>query len=155
MARKVAKALALKLLPAEQARLATARTVNPEAYEAYLKGFQHWHKLTPGDLDAAQRYFELALAKDPNYALGYTGIARVWLGRRQMGFISPGEAAPKAKAAVMKALALDDTVAETHYTLAGFRTWSEWNWAGAEREFKRAIELNPSFPTRRPTTPTS
>jgi TolB-like protein len=146
VAGKVAKALALKLLPAERARLATARPVHPEAYEAYLKGFHQWHKLTPGDLEAAQRYFELAIAKDPNYALGYTGIALVWLGRSQIGLTSPGEATAKGKPAVMKALELDDTIAETHYVLAGFRTWSEWDWAGAEPEFRRAIELNPSFP---------
>jgi serine/threonine-protein kinase len=146
VAGKVAKALALQLLPAELARLATARSVNPEAYEACLKGWHQWHKLTLGDLEAAQRYFELAIAKDPNYALGYTGIALVWLGRSQLGLISPGEAAAKGKPAVMKALELDDAVAETHFTLAGFRTWSEWDWAGAEPEFRRAIELNPSFP---------
>jgi TolB-like protein len=146
VAQKVAAALALKLLPAEQSRIAGARTVNPEAYEAYLKGLQHWYKLTPADMDAAQRYFEVALAKDPNYALAHVGIALVWLGRSQTGLISPGEAAAKGKPAIMKAVALDDTIAETHYVLACFRTWSEWDWAGAEPEFKRAIGLNPSFP---------
>ncbi len=146
VAQKVAAALALKLLPAEQSRIAGARTVNPEAYEAYLKGLQHWYKLTPGDMDAAQRYFEVALAKDPNYALAHVGIALLWLGRSQVGLISPGEAAAKGKPAIMKALELDDTIAETHYVLACFRTWSEWDWAGAEPEFRRAIELNPSFP---------
>ena len=73
----MAKGLALKLIPAERARLATARPVNPEAYEACLKGWHQWHKLTPGDLETAQSYFELAIAKDPDYALGYTGIALV------------------------------------------------------------------------------
>lgn len=146
VAQKVATALALKLLPAEQSRIAGARTVNPEAYEAYLKGLQHWYKLTPGDMDAAQRYYEMALAKDANYALAYAGIAMVWLGRSQTGLISPGEAAAKGKPAIMKAVELDDTIAETHYVLACFRTWSEWDWAGAEPEFKRAIGLNPSFP---------
>ena len=146
VAQKVAAALALKLLPAEQSRIAGARTVNPEAYEAYLKGLQHWYKLTPGDMDAAQHYYEMALAKDANYALAYAGIAMVWLGRSQTGLISPGEAAAKGKPAIMKAVELDDTIAETHYVLACFRTWSEWDWAGAEPEFKRAIGLNPSFP---------
>jgi len=146
VAQKVAAALALKLLPAEQSRIAGARTVNPEAYEAYLKGLQHWYKLAPGDMDAAQHYFEVALAKDPNYALAHVGIALVWLGRTQLGLISPGEAAAKGKPAIVKAVELDDTIAETHYVLAVFRTWSEWDWAGAEPEFRRAIELNPSFP---------
>ncbi len=146
VARKVAEALALKLLPVEQARLASARAVDPDAYQAYLKGLHHWYKLTPGDLDSAQRYFELAIAKDPNYALGYAGIALVWMGRSQVGLVPPAEAAPKAKAAAQKAMELDDTVAETHYTLAVLRAWVDWDWAGAEREFKRAIELNPSSP---------
>ena len=146
VAQKVAAALALKLLPAEQSQIAGARTVNPEAYEAYLKGLQHWYKLTPGDMDAAQHYFEVALAKDPNYALAHAGIALVWLGRSQTGLISPREAAAKGKPAIMKAVELDDTIAETHYVLACFRTWSDWDWVGAEPEFKRAIGLNPSFP---------
>jgi len=146
VAQKVAAALALKLLPAEQSRLARARTVNPEAYEAYLKGLQHWYKLTSADMDAAQRYFEVALTKDPNYALAHAGVALVWLARSQVGLVSPGEAAAKGKPAIVKALELDDTIAETHYVLASSRTWSEWDWAGAEREFRRAIELNPSFP---------
>jgi len=146
VARKVAEALALKLLPGEQARLASARAVNPDAYQAYLKGIQHLYRLTPGDFDSAQQYFELALAKDPSYALAYTGIALVWAGRSQLGFVSPAEAAPKAKAAAQKAIGLDDTVAETHFTLAALGAWVDWDWAVAEREFKRAIELNPSFP---------
>jgi serine/threonine protein kinase/Tfp pilus assembly protein PilF len=146
VARKVAEALALKLLPGEQARLASARAVDPDAYQAYLKGIQHLYRLTPGDFDSAQQYFELALAKDPSYALAYTGIALVWAGRSQLGFVSPAEAAPKAKAAAQKAIGLDDTVAETHFTLAALGAWVDWDWAVAEREFKRAIELNPSFP---------
>jgi TolB-like protein/lipoprotein NlpI len=146
VARKVAEALALKLLPGEQARLASARAVDPDAYQAYLKGLYHWYKLTPGDLDSAQRYFELAIAKDPSYAVAYTGIALVWAGRGQMGFVSPAETTPKAKAAARKAIGLDDTVAETHYTLAVLGAWVDWDWAVAEREFKRAIELNPSSP---------
>ncbi len=146
VARKVAEALALKLLPVEQARLASARAVDPDAYQAYLKGLHHWYKLTPGDLDSAQRYFELAIEKVPNLALAYSGIALVWIGRSQVGLVPPAEAAPKAKAAALKAIGLDDTVAETHYTLAMSRAWVDWDWVGAEREFKRAIELNPSFP---------
>ncbi len=146
VARKVAESLALKLLPVEQARLASARPVDPDAYQAYLKGLHHWYKLTPGGLDSAQRYFELAIEKDPNYAPAYAGVAMVWVGRSQMGFVPPAETAPKAKEAARKAIELDDTVAETHYTLALVRAWVDWNWVGAEREFKRAIELNPSFP---------
>jgi TolB-like protein/Tfp pilus assembly protein PilF len=146
VARKVAESLALKLLPGERARLAGARSVNPDAYQAYLKGIHHLYRLTPGDFDTAQSYFEVALAKDPDYALAYTGIAMVWACRSQLGFVWPAEAAPKAKAAARKAIGLDDTVAETHFTLAVLATWTDWDWVVAEREFKRAIELNPSFP---------
>jgi TolB-like protein/Tfp pilus assembly protein PilF len=149
VAKKVAGSLALKLLPAEQARLATGRPVNPEAYEAYLKGMQYWYRLTAGDLDSAQKYFELALTKDPNYAPAYAGIGAVWAGRQQMGYVSPSEAGPKARAAAEKAIALDDTVAASHLALAGIATYTDWDWAAAEREYKRAIELNPSFPDAR------
>jgi TolB-like protein len=149
VARKVAGSLALKLLPAEQARLANVRAVNPEAHDAYLKGLHHWYKFTPGDLNTAQQYFELALAKDPNYAPAYAGIALVWDGRQGIGITPPGEAAPKAKAAALKAVALDDTAAEAHYALACIKTWSDWDWTGAEPEFKRAIEINPSYPEAR------
>jgi adenylate cyclase len=119
--------------------------VNPEAYEAYLKGMQYWYNVTPQDMETALQYFELALKKDPNSARAYTGICLVWAGRSQMGFSPPSEAAPKAREAALKAVALDDTLAEAHYALAEVRVWSEWDWAGAEREFKRAIELNPNY----------
>ena len=149
VARAVAGEVKAALTPQEKARLASARPVNPEAYDAYLKGLHHWYVLTPADLDTAQRYFELALEKDANYALAYAGVSLVWAGRQQMGFTAPSEAAPKAKAAALKAVALDDAIAEAHYALACVRAWSDWDWAGAEPEFKRAIELNPSFPDAR------
>ncbi len=149
VAQKVAGALAFKLLPAEQARLANVRTVNPEAYEAYLKGLQHWYKLLPTEIDAAQQYFELALKKDPNYAFAYAGLALVWVGRQQMGLTPYSEAAPKARAAALRAVGLDETAAESHYALALVRGWSDWDWTRAESEFKRAIELNPGFPDAR------
>jgi len=149
VAQDIAREIKIKLTPQEQARLANVRTVNPEAYDAYLKGLHHWYILMPADLDSAQQYFELALKKDPDYAQAYAGISFVWIGREQMGFTSPGEAGPKAKAAAMKALALDDNLAEAHYALACIRVWSDWDWAGAEPEFKRTIELNPNFPDAR------
>ena len=149
VARKVAGSLALKLLPAEQARLANVRAVNPEAYDAYLRGVQHCYRLLPSDLDSAQKYFELALTKDPNYALAYAGISMVWAGRQQMGYAPPREAGPKAKAAAEKAIALGEGIAESHYASAIIKTWTDWDWAGAEAEFRRAIEINPGFPDAR------
>jgi TolB-like protein/tetratricopeptide (TPR) repeat protein len=144
VAQSVAKALAVKLLPAEQARLASARTVNPEAYDAYLKGSSLWKTMKPADLDAAQRSFELALEKDPSYAPAYEGLTWVWLVRQQMEIIPPGEAGPKAKAAALQALALDKNSAEAHEAMASVMTWSDWDWAGAEPEWQRALELNPN-----------
>jgi serine/threonine-protein kinase len=149
VAQKVGEALALKLLPAEKTRLTNVHAINPEAYDAYLKGLQHCYKLTPPDIDASQQYFELALKTDPNYALAYAGISFVWACRQQMGITPPSEATPKAKAAAQKALALDDTIPEAHYALANIMAWGDWDWGGAETEFKRAIELNPNFPDAR------
>ncbi len=144
VAQSVAKTLAVKLLPAEEARLAIVRTINPEAYDAYLKGSSLWQKLEPDDLDAAQRQFETALKKDPSYAPAFAGLANVWLARQQMIFASPAEAGPKAKEAALQAIALDGNSSEAHEALAMVRTWSEWDWAGAEPEWKRALELNPN-----------
>jgi tetratricopeptide (TPR) repeat protein len=146
VARGVAGQLALQLLPAEEAQLADVRAVNPEAYEAYLKGILRYYRLTPADLDVALKYFELALEKDPKYALAYVGISLVWAGRSQMAIALPSEAAPKAKAAALKAVELDDNLAEAHAALAVVWTWHEWNLSAAEPEFKRAVSLNPSYP---------
>ncbi len=145
VARKVAGALALKLFPTEQARLANVRTVNPEAYDAYLKGSHLWPKMTKADLDTAQQYFELALAKDPNYALAYVGIAMVWSCRNQSGMATPGEAVPKIVSAARQALQLDPDMGEAHYVLALSGTWHDWNWPAAELEWNRTFERNPDL----------
>ena len=145
LARSVAKALAVKLLPAEEARLAIVRTINPDAYDAYLKGILLWRTLRPADLDAAQRFFEQALEKDPAYAPAFAGLSLVWQTRQFPTRSAPAsEAGPKAKAAALQAIALDDDSAEAHEALAGFLSWFAWDWDGAEREWKRALELNPN-----------
>jgi TolB-like protein/Tfp pilus assembly protein PilF len=146
VARKVAGALALKLLPAEEARLAGARPVDPEAYEAYLKGSQHWIKLTKGGLDTAEAYFDTALRKDPAYAPAYAGRAWVWACRNQLGFAPPSEAAPRTRESALKALSLDQTLAEAHYVLAVSKTWGEWDFSAAGAEWKLALELDPNDP---------
>lgn len=145
VAQNVARALALTLLPSEQARLASVRTVNPEAYEAYLKGSQLWTRMTKADLDAAERYFQLALEKQPGYAAPYAGLAMVWACRQQIGIAPPSEATPKAKAAASRALELDDSLAEAYYARATIRTWSDWDFPGAEADWKRALEINPNL----------
>jgi TolB-like protein/Tfp pilus assembly protein PilF len=149
MARDIAGKINVRLSPSEEMRLSSARQVDPEAYQAYLKGMFNWYKLTRLDLESAEHYFELALEKDPNYARAYAGIAWVWLARQQQGDVSHGEAAPKAKAAVAKALELDSTLAEVHNALASLKMNSDWDWEGAESEFRRAVELDPNYPDPR------
>jgi TolB-like protein/DNA-binding winged helix-turn-helix (wHTH) protein len=137
----IARQIEVALAPAEATRLAEARQVDPEAYEAFLKGRFHALKYSPEDFNTALQYFQLATEKDPNYARAYTGIAFVWglLGH----FWMPGrEAWPKQKAAALKAIGLDDTLAEAHEALAQ-HFWVERDWSAAQREFERAIELDP------------
>lgn len=145
MARTIAGKIRVRMAPKEQTRLARARQVDPEAYQAYLKGMFYYFKLTRPDLESAERCFAQALEKDPNYASAQAGIAMVWAGRLQQGLVPASEAAPKAKAAAAKALELDDSLADVHATLAGIKTWMDWDWAGGEASYRRAIELNPNF----------
>jgi eukaryotic-like serine/threonine-protein kinase len=146
VARSVAASLRLTLLPSEQTRLASARSVNPEAYEAYLKGRFHAEKETQADLDLALEYFELALQKDPRYAPAYAGVVMVWNSRNQNGYVPPSEATPKARAAATKALEVDGALAVAHYALASV-AWAEWDWKTNEMELRRAIELDPNDPS--------
>ena len=145
VAQGVAGSLKITLIPSEEARTAAARPVNAEAYEAYLAGKFYSYKLSAPDLDAALHYFQTALAKDPGFARAHSGIAIVWLTREQMGLISPADASPKATAAAMTALRLDNTLTEAHYVLALIHT-QERQWQIADSEFQRAIALNPGFP---------
>jgi len=145
VSQKVADALALKLLPAERSRLARARAVDPAAYDAYLKGAHYYIFMTKSDLDNAERYFKMALDKDPSFAPAYSGLSLVWACRQQLGYAPPSEAGPAGKDAARKAVALDDASAEAHYALADILTWTDWDWTAAEMEWKRTFELNPNF----------
>jgi eukaryotic-like serine/threonine-protein kinase len=144
VAQKVAAALALRLLPAEQARLARARTVDPEVYDLCLKGKDHLGRMTEADFDAAEQYFQRALAKDPASAVAYAGIAGVWGWRRVFGLASAREAGEKARAAALKALEHDDASALAHAALGSVHWLVDFDLQGAEREFRRAVALNPS-----------
>jgi tetratricopeptide (TPR) repeat protein len=144
VSQKVAAALALKLLPAEQARLAIAPTVNPEAHEAYLRGSFYLMKATAGDLDIAEKYFDKAMEKDPSYAPAYAGRAWVWGFRNQAGLASHEEAGPKFKAAALRAIELDENSAEAHAALASARMLIDWDWDGARESWRRALDLNPN-----------
>ncbi len=142
----ITREVKVRLTDQDETRLARTRQVNPEAYDAYLKGMYQWYRFDQEGLSQALQYFNLALEKDPEYAPAYIGIASVWGGRKQQGFAPDREATPKEKAAALKALELDSTLAEVHNMLAGLNTWTDWDWLGAEREFRRAIELNPNYP---------
>jgi tetratricopeptide (TPR) repeat protein len=143
VARAIAEELEGALTPDEASRLAEAHPVNPEAHDAYLKGSYHWKELTPQSVVTAQRYFERALEKDPEYAPAYEGLAWVWLARNQFFITPPDEAGPKAKAAALRAVELDDRSAGAHEALAVARYAIDWDWAGSEVEFRRAVELDP------------
>jgi TolB-like protein/tRNA A-37 threonylcarbamoyl transferase component Bud32/Tfp pilus assembly protein PilF len=134
------------LTPQAEARLTSAREVDPQAYDAYLKGQFYAGKMTPPDLEAALRYFELALEHDPEYARAYAGIALAWGIRSQFAYVRPRDAVPHMRAAAERAAELDSSLAEVQWALAGVRTWHLWDWAGAEVAFERAIEINPNYP---------
>jgi serine/threonine-protein kinase len=145
VAQAVAQRVGARLTSEEGSRLAAARPVDPEAYEAYLKGRFYNQKLSREDLDTALRYFEQALQKDPKYAPGYAGIASVWGARQQFGWASPQEAGPRRAEAVQRAMALDSELPEVRVQLARMKMFSLRDLAGAEADFRRAIELNPNY----------
>ena len=145
IARAVADKLQVKLTAEEETRFARARQVDPKAYEACLLGWSHWYKLSPPDLETAKQYFESALEQDPDYALAHVGMFLTLGTCAQIGMISLGEILPVAKPYLLKALELDNTLAEAHFAMAGFKTWFEWDWKGAEASFLRSIELNPNY----------
>jgi eukaryotic-like serine/threonine-protein kinase len=141
----IAGEIRVKLTENEQARLSSLRSVNPQAYEAYLMGRFHWYKMTPQGLDTAVKYFQIALDRDPNYAPAYAGIGDVWTIRAHTGLLPVAEGYARARAAAVKALELDSTLPEAHVLLAGVLSWHEWDWASGEKEYRRAIELNPNY----------
>jgi TolB-like protein/DNA-binding winged helix-turn-helix (wHTH) protein len=145
VARAIADQIQVNLNPQEQAALKKVMIVNPEAYESYLKGRYFWNKRTADGLKAALTYFNQAIEHDPNYAQAYSGLADTYalLGDWQYAVMTPKEALPKAKAAAIKALELDNTLGEAHNSLAFCLDGFDWNFSSAGKEFQRAIELNP------------
>ncbi len=124
-------------------------TENVEAYDVYLKGRFELYKMTREGLQASKRLFEEATRLDPAYALAYEGLAYAWYSEGFLGFVAPREAMPKARAAVQRAIELDETVAEAHATLGVIQALYDWNWMAAERELLRSIELNGTSPMSR------
>lgn len=140
----IANGIRVRLTPQEQARLASGHSVNPEAYEAYLEGRYFWEKLWPAGGPKANEYFELAIEKDPAWALPYSGLADSY-GTAGGNTAIPNEFCRKAKALALEAVKRDNESAETHTILAEVEFWCEWDWVDAEREFRQATELNPNF----------
>jgi tetratricopeptide (TPR) repeat protein len=143
---KVVGLLALRLTRSEQTLLTKRSTQIPEAYELYLKGRYFWNKFTPADHEQAERYFKQAIDKDPTYARAYVGLADTYAASATNSWTAPTEGYPKAKAAVKKALELDDTLAEAHANSGALAMFYDLDWVRAEQEFKRALELDPNYP---------
>jgi TolB-like protein/DNA-binding winged helix-turn-helix (wHTH) protein/Tfp pilus assembly protein PilF len=149
VARAIADQIRINLTPQEQAALKNAKVVNPEAYEAYLKGRYFWNKRTGDNLKVALAYFNQAIDEDPKYARAYSGLADTYalLGDWQYAVMPSKEAFPKAKAAAIKALELDGALGEAHNSLAFVLDGFDWDFDSAGKEFQRAIELSPSYAT--------
>jgi TolB-like protein/DNA-binding winged helix-turn-helix (wHTH) protein/Tfp pilus assembly protein PilF len=148
VARAVARAIAMKLAPEAEARLARARPVRPESYQDYLRGRYFFNRKTEAALQQALGYFQRAVAADPSNAAAYAGIADCYssLGTSAtVGGLPPREAMPEAKAAARKALEIDGTLAEAHASLANVHLFYDWDFVASEREFKRALDLDPDY----------
>jgi TolB-like protein/Tfp pilus assembly protein PilF len=145
VAQAIAAQIRIEVSPEERTRLASARPVNPESYQLYLMGRYHAGKSTFEGFSKGIEYFQQAIEKDPGNALAYAGVAHcyAYLGGG-FGYLPPKETFPKARAAALKALEIDDTLAEAHGALALIKWQHDWDWPSAEREFQRAVELNPN-----------
>ncbi len=144
IASAIARQLGLKLTGEEERQLTKQDTENPEAYQLYLKGLFYWNKWTEDSFRKANDYFNQAVKKDPHYAKAYAGLADTYIFLGASGFTAPRKVWQNAKSAAMQAVKLDDTLPEAHISLALVRESYDWDWAGAELEFKRTIQLNPN-----------
>jgi adenylate cyclase len=147
IAQEVAAKLKLKLSSEEQRRLVKRDSTNAEAYQFYLRGRYFWNKRTSDGIKQAIEHFQQSVERDPNFALGYVGLADSYIALTFYNFAAPHETMPKAKESAIKALALDNTLAEAHASLAHVLMNYDWNWSEAEKEFKRSIELKPDYAT--------
>jgi TolB-like protein/Tfp pilus assembly protein PilF len=147
VAQHVALTLKVRLLGEEKERVDKKPTENLEAYKLYLRGRYFWNKRTPDGIKQAIEQFQQSIDRDPNFALGYAGLADSYIALTFYNFAAPHEAMPKAKESALKAMALDDTVAEPHASLGNILMNYDWNWPAAEKAFKRSIELKPDYAT--------
>jgi TolB-like protein/DNA-binding winged helix-turn-helix (wHTH) protein/Flp pilus assembly protein TadD len=149
VARAIAEEIRIEVTPREQAALKSAKIINPEAYEAYLKGRFSWNQRTADGLKKAVEYFNEAIARDPNFAAAYSGLADTYalLGDWEYTVMPTKEAMPRALSAARKALELDDNLGEAHASLAFCLEGFDWDFSTADREFQRAVELSPGYAT--------
>ena len=145
VAQAIAAQIRIEVAPEERTRLASARPVNPESYQLYLMGRYHAGKATFEGFSKGIEYFQQAIEKDPGNALAYAGVAHcyAYLGGG-FGYLRPKDTTPKAREAALRALEIDDGLAEAHASLAVIKWQHDWDWPSGEREFKRAVELNPN-----------
>ena len=146
IAREVSDRLRLQLTGAEKERLSHHATVDPAAYQLYLQGRYQWNKRTLDGMQQSIDFFQQAIQKDQRYALAYAGLADSYALLADV-VLPAKEVMPRVKSSAVKALEMDDSLSEAHTSLAWAKFVHDWDWAGAEREFQRAIELNPSYPT--------
>ncbi|MBI4468238.1 MAG: protein kinase [Acidobacteria bacterium] len=147
IAREIAEKLQLRLSGEDKQRLAKRYTENAEAYRHYLKGRYFWNNIEEErGLEKAIEYYNKAIDMDPNYALAYSGLADSYLFLSLTDTVPPASVMPKAKAAAIKALEIDDTLAEAYTSLGNIKMVWDWDFPGAERDLRRAIELNPNYP---------
>jgi adenylate cyclase len=142
--RQIADEIKIELTIDEDHLLSGAREVNKEAYDAYLKAESYWEQLGPESFDKALELYNIAIQLDPDWAPPYTGVAGVWGGRVQMAIISPEIGFPIANEYLQKALALDPDYPEMHYILALNSVWTYWDWEKGEKEFLKALSINPN-----------
>jgi len=147
IAKEISEKLRLQLSGEEQKKLDKRYTQDPEAYQAYLRGRYHWNKRTKKGFERAVEHFNQAIDKDPVYAQAYTGLADSYNLEAFYDYRTPAEGYPLARSAAMKALEIDDSLAEGHASLAFIKVNYDWDWDSAQPDFKRAIELNPNYPT--------
>jgi serine/threonine protein kinase/tetratricopeptide (TPR) repeat protein len=147
ISRAITENLKMQLTGSEQQKLIKRSTENAEAYQLYLKGRYYWNKRSEEGLQKAMEYFQQAVDKDPAYALAYAGLADTYSILANYETLPAREAMPKAKAAAMKALEIDDTLSEAHVSLGHESLVYDWDWPAAGKHFERAIALNPAYPT--------
>jgi TolB-like protein len=144
IAKQVSAKLHLRTTDEEQKRLTKRATENTEAYQLYLRGRYYWNRRTTDYLKKANEYFRQAIEKDPGYGLAYAGLAQSYALFTYYEIQTPAELCPKANAVAMKALELDDGLAETHAAMGWIKMSCDWDWQESEKEFKRAVQINPN-----------